>query len=525
MRAAPGCQGAVGGRRGAEGDRPDSVARHLPGVPPQTAQVRIQAQNTGTIPLSQILVSDTDSAFFDSVDFVGIDAVNFPPGANRVQVDACTTDCAGGTFINGVPTASNRPGLPAGVAPGDVQGLRFTFSNSSGGYVLTPGSNFPGGAPCPNASICFTVAPRVTLRSDPSTTIPDSLSDTASAAGASQLQPPGVTFPIGDTTAPLSVVKGSTLLSVAKSTDTPFAGPGEPVPFTLNIRTAAPARCPIWPSPSRSPPAWCWTRASSAPATCRSRSTRPVPAGTRPLPLPVFTAPRDPADPSRIASLQWSFPGFDFLPGSTVKIIFHTTLAPGLAAGTRVDNSFGASSTDPATQTTLGCNPSAGKVTDGPYGTGPYCTAKASVSSRGGSALDAQKWVRGDPTLGFYNTASDTYVKPGDISCPLLTPDGADYTRFPCIALVLAGQQFRYLLNVTNIGNTPATEVRLVDGLPHVGDTGVKLVNQARDTQWDPRPRLVAAPSLVSPARSRRPRSSPTRHRQRRALTSFAARR
>ena len=479
---------------------PNSVARHLPGVLPQTAQVRIQAQNTGTIPLNQIVVSDTDSAFFDSVDLVGIDAVNFPPGANRVQVDACTTGCAGGTFINGVPTTSTRPGLPAGIAPGDVQGLRFTFSNSSGGYVLTPGSNFPGGAPCPNASICFTVAPRVMLRSDPSTTIPDTLSDTASAAGASQLQPPGVTFPIGDTTAPLSVVKGSTLLSVAKSTDTPVAGPGEPVPFTLNIRNSGTGAVPDLAISEPIPAGLVLDQSFVGPGNLPFTIDSTVPAGTPPLPSPVFTAQRDPADPSRIASLRWSFPGFDFLPGSTVKITFHTTLAPGLAAGTRVDNSFGASSTDPATQATLGCDPSAGKVTDGLYGTGPYCTAKASVSSRGGSALDAQKWVTGDPTLGFYDTATDTYVKPGDISCPLLTVGGADYTRFPCIALVLAGQQFRYLLNVTNIGNTPATEVRLVDGLPHVGDTGVKLVNQDRETQWEPRPRLAAAPSLVPPS-------------------------
>ena len=476
---------------------PSSVARQLPGVPPQTAQVRIQAQNTGTIPLSQLVVSDTDSSFFDSVDLVGIDAVNFPPGANRVQVDACTTDCAGGTFINGVPTASNRPGLPAGVAAGDVQGLRFTFTNSSGGYVLTPGSNFPGGAPCPNASICFTVAPRVTLRSDPSTTIPESLSDTASAAGQSQLQPAGVAFPIGDATAPLSVVKGSTLLSVAKSTDTPVAGPGQPVPFTLNIRNSGTGAVPDLAISEPIPAGLVFDQSFVGPSSLPFTIDSTVPAGTSPLPLPVFTAQRDPTDPSRIASLQWSFPGFDFLPGSTVKITFHTTLTPGLAAGTRVDNSFGASSTDPATQATLGCDPTAGKVTDGPYGTGPYCTAKASVSSRGGSALDAQKWVTGDPTLGFYNTATDTYVRPGDISCPLLTLDGADYTRYPCIALVLAGQQFRFLLNVTNIGNTPATEVRLVDGLPHIGDTGVKLVNESRDTQWDPRPRLTVAPTLV----------------------------
>jgi uncharacterized repeat protein (TIGR01451 family) len=477
---------------------PSSVARHLPGVAPQAAQVRIQAQNTGTIPLRRVVVTDTDGAFFDSVDLVGIDAVNFPPGSDRVQIDACTTDCAGGTFINGVPTASNRPGLPAGVAPGDVQGLRFTFTNSSGGYVLPPGSNFPGGAPCPNASICFSIAPRVTLRSNPAATVPASLSDTASAAGESQLQTPGTTFPIGNTTAPLSIVPGATQLSVAKSTGTPVAGPGEPVPFDLSVANSGTGAVPDLVISEHLPAGLVFDQSLAGTGGLPFTITSSVPAGTPPLPAPVFAAQRDPLDPSRIASLQWSFPGFDFLPGSTVKISFRTTLAPGLGAGERVENSFGASSSDPSTQATLACQPSAGAVTDGPYGSGRYCTAKAAATSRGGSALDAQKWVTGDPALGFYNTATDTYVKPGDISCPLLTVDGADYTRFPCIALVLAGQQFHYLLNVTNIGNTPATEVRLVDGLPHIGDTGVKLTGESRDTEWDPRPRLAAAPTLVS---------------------------
>ncbi|MBV9421837.1 MAG: hypothetical protein JOZ98_02925, partial [Solirubrobacterales bacterium] len=477
---------------------PSSVARHLPGVPPQTSQVRIQTQNTGTIPLSRIVVTDTDAAFFDSLDLAKLDAVNFPPGANRVQVDACTTGCQSGTFIDGVPTASNRPALPAGVAPADVEGLRFTFTNSSGGYVLTPGNNFPGGPPCPNASICFSVAPRVTLRSDPSVSIPDSLSDTAAAAGESQLQVPGTTFPIGDTTAPLSVVKGTAELSVAKSTGTPVAGPGEPIPFELNITNSGTGAIPDLvisePVPAKLVFDRTFTGTGGLPFTLESS----VPAGTAPLPSPVFTAQVNSAEGGRVAALRWAFPGFNFLPGSTIKIVFRTTLAPGLAAGERVENSFGASSTEPSTQAALGCTPSAGTVTDGPYGSGRFCTSKAAVTSRGGSALDAQKWVTGDPALGFYDTATDTYVKPGDISCPLLVAEGADYTRFPCIALVLAGQHFRFLLNVTNIGNTPATEVRLVDGLPHVGDTGVKLTGEQRDTQWNPRPRLVAEPTLVS---------------------------
>jgi uncharacterized repeat protein (TIGR01451 family) len=477
---------------------PSSVARHLPGVTPQTTQIRIKAQNTGTIPLNRIVVTDTYAAFFDSVDVTSLDAINFPPGANRVQVDACTTGCQTGTFINGVPTASTRPALPAGVAAADVQGLHFTFTNSSGGYVLTPGGNFPSGAPCPGATICFSVAPRVSPRSDPTTLIPDSLSNTASAAGESQLQPVGTTFPFGDSTAPLSVAKGTTQLAVSKSTSTTLAGPGEPIPFDLTVTNSGTGAVPDLvisePIPADLVFDQSFTGTDNQPFTITST----VPAGTAAFPSPTFSAERDPTDPNRVGKLRWTFPGFDFLPGSSVKISFRTTLAPGLAAGTRVENSFGASSTDASTQAALSCSPSAGAVTDGAYGGGRYCTAKASVTSRGGSALDAQKWVTGDPTLGFYNTATRAYVKPGDIPCPLLRSDGADYTRYPCIALVLAGQRFRFLLNVTNIGNTPATEVRLVDGLPHLGDTGVKLTNEMRDTQWDPRPRLTDPPSLVS---------------------------
>ena len=476
---------------------PSSVALHLPGVSPQTAQIRIKAQNTGTIPLNRIVVTDTDASFFDSVDLTTLDAINFPPGANRVQVDACTGGCQSGTFINGVPTASTRPGLPAGVVAADVQGLRFTFTNSSGGYVLTPGANFPSGPPCPGATVCFSVAPRISLRSDPSSLIPASLSDTASAAGESQLQPAGTTFPFGDSTAPLSVVKGTTQLGVSKTTSTTAAGPGEPIPFDLTVTNSGTGGVPDLVISEPLPSGLVFDQSFAGTDNQPFTITSTVPAGTPALPFPTFSAERDPADPNRIASLRWTFPGFDFLPGSSVKISFRTTLAPGLAAGTRVDNSFGASSTDGPTQATLSCSPSTGAVTDGPYGSGRYCTATASVSSRGGSALDAQKWVTGDPALGFYNTATQAYVKPGDISCPLLRSDGADYTRYPCIALVLAGQRFRFLLNVTNIGNTPATEVRLVDGLPHLGDTGVKLTNELRDTQWDPRPHLTDPPSLV----------------------------
>jgi len=250
------------------------------------------------------------------VALVGIDGVNFPPGANQVEVDACTTGCASGTFINGTPTTSTGPGLPVGVAPGDVQGLRFTFTSSSGGYVLTPGSNFPTGAPCPSASVCFSVAPLVTLRSDPSSLVPPDLSNTASAAGESQLQPPGATFPFGDSTAPLSVVHGTTTLGVGKTTSTSLAGPGEPIPFDLTVTNRGTGAVPDLVISDPVPAGLVFDQSFAGTDNLPFTITSAVPDGTPPLPAPVFTARRDPLDPSRITSLQWSFPGFAVLPGS-----------------------------------------------------------------------------------------------------------------------------------------------------------------------------------------------------------------
>ena len=50
----------------------------------------------------------------------------------------------------------------------DVRGLRVVFSNSdttiNQGYLLTPGSNLPASGICSNASVCYSVAARETLR-------------------------------------------------------------------------------------------------------------------------------------------------------------------------------------------------------------------------------------------------------------------------------------------------------------------------------------------------------------------------
>ena len=475
---------------------PPSVARTIPGVPAQKAQVRLQGQNNGNIPMNRIVITDADAGFFDAADLVSLDGVNFPPGSNQVQVDACTSaaDCSAGTFTAGSPGAT--PALPAGVSPATVQGLRFTFTNSAGGYVLVPGANLPAGGACPNATACFTVSPRSALRSDPAGTVPDALNDTATAGGESPLTP-GALQSFGNASAALGITAGTTRLAVTKTPTSSAAGPGDPIPFTLSTTNTGTGAVPGLVVTEPLPAGLVLDDSFSGPGGVPYTLTVTVPAGTPAAPDPVFDAVRDPVT-NQITKLTWTFPSdFAFLPTSTASFGVQAKLAPGAAAGQQLVNTVGVSSTDPTIKGTLACDGTS-VVDNATYGPGRFCTAAATVTTRAGSAVDAQKWVHGDDSRGFYNTASKTFVPIGDSSCPLLVAHGVNYTRFPCIALVLAGQNFDFLINIVNAGTTPATSIRLADGLPEIGDTGVKLTNQQRGTEWDPRPTLAAAPSLIT---------------------------
>lgn len=58
--------------------------------------------------------------------------------------------------------------------------------------------------------------------------------------------------------------------------------------------------------------------------------------------------------------------------------------------------------------------------------------------------------------------------------------------KYPESGWTTPGGQADYRLYITNTGNVPISNVVLIDVLPYVGDTGVKLYDTARDTQWNP---------------------------------------
>ncbi|MFJ9516931.1 DUF5979 domain-containing protein [Kitasatospora sp. NPDC101801] len=470
---------------------PATVLRPTTGVAPQDVTLRLTTLNTGNVGLKRLLVTDVDQDFFDAVTVTGIAGVTFPNGADRVQVDVCTTGCASTppVFVAGTPTGSTTPGFPAGVDPAAIQGLRVTFTSSTGGYGILPATAPPTWGDCPGSSVCLVVQPRSGLRSAPATPIPDLLQDTATAAGESTLQPPGGTFPIPDSTASLRVTEGTNLIRVEKEPATTVLSPGSVAPFNLHVRNTGTAPVPDL------------VVVDEIPAGLRFDDTFQGDQG-RPYTL-RYTLPPGATEPTgvrfepvrdaggRIVKLVWRFTGWTFYPGSEVVVGYQVKLNGGVGAGTTITNVFGAGSD---TVPKVNCDPDSprlGTVVDDPrYGTGTFCTSSAQVTSRSGVSFDAAKWVTGDPSLGYQDANTGTPIPAGDPRCPELTVSGTVFTRYPCTALTRPGQNFSFLIRIENVGTEPAKSLQLLDVFPAPKDTGVLLGDEPRGTQWDSIPTL-----------------------------------
>ena len=472
---------------------PSTVIRPTSGLQPLDVTVRLGALNTGNLSLKRLLVTDTDPGFFDAVTVTRLAGVTFPRGADRVQVDACTTGCRANppVFITGTPTGSTTPGFPAGVAPADIQGIRVTFTSSTGGYDITPATAAPNGGNCPGSTVCLVVQARTALRSNPATPIPALIPDTASGAGESRLQPDGSTFGIPPSTATLSVTEGTSRLRVEKSPENTVLSPGTPAPFTLTTRNTGTAPVQDLAVVDAVPDGLRFDDSFNGGGGLPYSISYTLAPGS-PRPDKVNFEPLRNAD-GQITALIWRFPGWLLRPNAQVAITYQVKLVGGVAAGTRIPNVYGAGSDS---QPGITCDPSSprlGQVTnDGAYGQGTFCTSSAQITTRSGVSFDAAKWVAGDPALGFQDSNTGLKVPVGDPRCPSLTYGGVAYTRYPCIALTYPGRRFSFLLRIENTGTAPARSMRLLDVFPAPHDTGVLLGGDERGTQWDSVPELSA---------------------------------
>ena len=476
---------------------PATSVRPQPGLPGQIVQVKLAAQNTGTLWLKRLVVTDVDPDFFDAVDVTGTVRVNFPPSANRVRVDVCTTGCATGDFIAGTRTASQTPTIPTGVDPADVRGFRITFSVADDSFTIKPGANFPVRGACTGASVCIDVRPRATLHSDPATdtdpgtAVPATLSDSASGGYETTRQAPGQLADIPSSTATHELTNGTAALRFDKSADT-SAQPGTAIPFTLTLTNSGTGPLP---DPEIVDP---------LPAGLEFTPTNPAapytylitqPAGAPDASEPTFAATQD--DNGRVTALRWRFPGLELLPGGSVSVAFTAQLAPGVSAGDTVLNRAGAT----AARDDVGCSEGGRRpgtaLNDDAYGDGLFCTSASQVTTLAGNAIRTEKWVAGDTSLGWMNSITGDLFPIDDPACPRLEVAGQSFTRYPCVARVAPGQGFDFYLRLTNAGTNPATEIRVVDVFPHSGDTGVILTGEDRGTQWQAPPTLLSDVTLT----------------------------
>jgi hypothetical protein len=478
---------------------PGDVARPTPGLDPQLATVKLRVANTGNTHLRSLTAIDSDddgggSDFFRSFDFVALQGVSFPPGADQVQVDVCTDGCAMGTWINGQISTSATPPLPAGVSTADIRGIRVTFTSSDpahSGYNLVPGENFPTTGPCPQASVCFTVTPRATDR-ETGAPVLGTYTDTASGMGEA-LPTLGGDFVIPPVTADLTVTQGRPAIDVGKAVVGPASlAPGQTGLLDLTVTSTGTAALPDLQvsDPVPAELEFVETGVNGQPYTVEFTN---VPDGTQPPGLVVFTPERD--DSGRVTRLVWLFPGL-FAPGTTVTIRIGVRLAAGVSAGTSVVNVMGAGS---ASTDDFDCSgsPPDGQVTGDPFLPGLNCTAEAGFTTTAGASFTAGKWSAGNPALGLYDVVRQQYTTLDDPLCPNLMRQGASFTHYPCVPLVYPGENFTFLARMTNNGTFPALDARVVDVLPAPGDTGV-IDPASRGTMWDVRPRLTG-PITVTP--------------------------
>lgn len=478
VTTAPAASGAVLNKSISPGQLPAPI----PGVPQQTAQVRLTVANTGNMSAKRLQITDADADFFDAVNFGQVRSVTYPIGANRLQVDALTD----GGWVTGTPVSSGYA-LPAGVAAGDVIGVRLTFTNSDGGYSLRPCEGTPTPTNCTGA-VVLDVHPRSTLRSDSEAMPPAELDNSATAGYETRLQTPGTLAPIDPVEATLDLVEGDPQLDVEKTPNSAIA-PGENAPFRLEVTNSGTADLPNVVVTDLLPAGLTFDESYQSGVGYRIVDVQ-VPAGTEDPPTPTFTTT---SDAGRISELHWSFGDWVMRPGARFAIEIQVRLAPGVTEGLVNTNRMGASSS----ADDLACAAGTGTSTDGTFGTGTWCTDSAAVTTKAGAAFEARKWVAGNDALGWWDNRNHEPVAVGASVCPSLTEGGRTYTAYPCVALVNPGDRYDYLLRMVNAGTEPATDMRIIDRFPVQGDKGVVLSGTDRGTQWDNRPRLATEPVLV----------------------------
>lgn len=441
-----------------------------------SSTITIKGRNQGNTPVSSLVLQDpaytgatppaVSTTAFDEFTVTGLTGLVYPQGANQVQIDVLT---ASGTWHDGTPAATLPAGATVnGVALADIVGVRATFSNSSGTSLPVVTDTAKTG----------NVGLNVTLRS------------ALRSTGAPFPVAPGASATVGNESSALVVYNGtpstpatananytitSGAVKVAPSKTLYPAGssstvnPNQTLIYQLQIKNSGDRNlvAPV-------------VLDQFDPTQLAYDSATPYPGGQFQFDAngSTLTGTGLSVDSSTSGQVKFAFAAGDYLaPGQTAYLRVVMTTQPGLPAGTQITNTYGIT-WDVPINGPISCT----SGQNGDFsGAATWCTSSTTVTVQTADGMSSVKWIKGENDLGFTNVAD-----PSNPSCPTTGSAPDLFTHYPCIAHTVTGGVFDYNLDMTVSGNVPMDRARAIDVLPHVGDTGVLLTGQGRNTDWTP---------------------------------------
>ncbi|MFI2489030.1 DUF5979 domain-containing protein [Promicromonospora kroppenstedtii] len=482
-------------------------------VEPGTGPVRMTLTGTpqGLSRAVELVLTDDDPRFWNQYDFVDFAGATLTAPIQQVQVDAFTggtfTDTGDGVTVTGgdwvTGTASGTFALPDGVAPGDVQGLRLTFTRTDGSIWENPAS--------PTQSVPIDVERREELRTGgpvlpdlaanppaPGESEPGAATNEVdgTATGADLVVDPetGGLVPVsddGDAQAQVTYVHAENGVEVVKDFDGTVSG-GTEAPdavFPMNIAVTNTGNRPVYdlvvtdPMPVDTVGTQLRLADVDAPFTYALEGAVPDPANGPALPTDADEVTVD--QTGDLESLEFTFPEGSVLEvGQTYTITVLVRFRVGLPARTVVNNTVEVAGDRPWDECAARLDAESGA-----------CEADADVTSIPAGVLAESKMVRATD-----GDELDVVVDPAAGPGTECAPDADGFYAYPCTPVVAPGHDETWRVRIDNVGNLPITKVVSYDRLPTPGDTG-SYSRSERGSQWkpiltnDPPPTLVNAPA------------------------------
>ena len=411
--------------------------------------------NQGTAPASTLAPAEvrlTDSAltspeFWDYFNFVGLDSVTAPAGADRVVVSVYGPFGPGGayTWVDSAKQELTSVQIPVVASQYPlIEGVQFVFSRDDGGFFSTVVPASPW-----STTIQYRAVLRDELRqSGMAIALPDSVENVVEVV-ADRLN--GERSVIREAAAIVSLSLGTFELEVEKVANDGVrsASAGESVPWDLTFTNAGTGYLTIE------------ELRDAIPSHLLYLGTTP-PIYT-PDPSGLLGAPDAVTMDGTDLVFTWPAGGRTMAPGETFSVRIELELQPGLTAGQRATNTMVVTTAETLDR----CGPvTAGATVTDDWTTDPTtCGASDYVTPTVGPNLFTVKGVRGS-IAGAANPNDPTYVCTQN-----LTATGGDYYRAPCAANSVIGGVDEWVLRVQNAGTTGVSEVEIFDALPAIGDT------------------------------------------------------